>query len=369
MAYKVAMVNFRKQYQDLKSELDAAVHEVLETGQFVLRQQIEDYEKSFADFTGAKHAVGLNSGTDAMLLSLHAAGIGHGDEVITVAHTYVATVASIVHPGATPILVDIADDFNMDPPLLESAITDKTKAIMPVHMEGRVCRMDEIMKIANEHNLVVIEDAARALGAKFDGKGSGTFGLSGAFSHYPAKLLGTAGDAGMLTTNDEEFAQKIRFLRNHCDNKATGEIVGYGFNSRLDNIHAAILNVKLKYVPKWIERRKEIAEIFDGELEGLGDIVIPPKPDSRFSDVYQNYVIRTKRRNELAKFLKENEIETLIQWATPMHKQKALNLSHFKLPKTEQISNEVISIPMHAELSDDDVNYVIQMIKKFFSQN
>jgi dTDP-4-amino-4,6-dideoxygalactose transaminase len=301
-----------------------------------------------------------------MFLSLHAAGIGKGDEVISVAHTYIPTIASIHHMGATPILIDIADDFNMDVSLLESAITEKTKAIMPVHMEGRVCSMEEIMKIAREHELLVFEDAARALGAKFNGQGSGTFGLSGSFSHYPAKLLGTAGDAGMVTTNDDEFAQKIRFLRNHCDNKATGEIVGYGFNSRLDNIHAAMLNVKLKYVPVWIKRRLEIAKMFNDELDGLGDIIIPPKPDSKYFDVYQNYVIRTKRREDLAKFLKENSIETLIQWAIPMHKQKALNLGHFKLPKTEQVSSEVISLPMHAELSDDDVNYVIQMVKKFF---
>lgn len=367
MAYKVAMVNFPKQYQNMKSEIDAVVKEVLETGQFVLRQQVEDYEKNFAAFTGAKHAIGLNSGTDAMFLPLYAAGIGRGDEVITVAHTYVATVASIVHVGATPVLVDINNDFNMDPSLLEDAITDRTKAILPVHMEGRVCRMDGIMKIAKEHNLLVIEDAARALGAKFDGQGSGTFGLSGAFSHYPAKLLGTAGDAGMLTTNDDEFAQKIRFLRNHCDNKATGEIVGYGFNSRLDNIHAAMLNVKLKYVPSWIDRRREIAKMYDEAFEGVGYIIIPPKPDHRFSDVYQNYVIRAKRRDALAKFLKENGIETLIQWAIPMHKQKALKLDHFKLPKTEQISTEVISLPMHAELSDEEVNYVIQTVKKFFA--
>lgn len=368
MAYKVAMVNFRKQYQDLKTELDAAVHEVLETGQFVLRQQVENYEKNIAAFIGAKHAIGVNSGTDALFLACYGAGIGRGDEVISVAHTYVATVASIVHTGATPILVDICDDFNMDPSKLEEAITPRTKAIMPVHMEGRLCKMDDIMKIAKEHNLHIIEDAARSLGAKFDGQSSGTFGIAGSFSHYPAKLLGTAGDGGIMITNDDEFAQKIRFLRDHGQNKATGEIVAYGFNSRLDNIHAAILNVKLKYVPAWIKRRIEIAKMFNDELNGLGDIIIPPKPGGKFSDVYQNYVIRTKKRDALAKFLKENEIETLIQWATPMHKQKALNLSHFKLPKTEQISSEVISLPMHAELDDNEVNYVIDAVKRFFNQ-
>ncbi|MBI3335337.1 MAG: aminotransferase class I/II-fold pyridoxal phosphate-dependent enzyme, partial [Candidatus Portnoybacteria bacterium] len=174
MAYKVAMVNFPKQYQNMKAELDAAVKEVLETGQFILRQQVEDYEKNFAAFTGVKHAVGVNSGTDALFLSCYGAGIGRGDEVISVAHTYVATVASIVHTGATPILIDIGDDFNMDSSLLEGAITDSTKAIMPVHMEGRLCKMDEIMKIAKEHNLFVIEDACEAHGAKYKGKKAGS---------------------------------------------------------------------------------------------------------------------------------------------------------------------------------------------------
>lgn len=368
MEYKIRMVNFPKQYQKIKDEIDSAVKEVLESGQFVLRKQLEDFEKNIAFFIGTKYAVGLNSGTDSLFLSCYAAGIKPGDEVITVAHTFVATVAAIVHCGGTPVLVDVGEDMNIDTEKLEEAITDKTKAIMPVHLNGRVCNMENIMKLAKEQNIIVIEDSAQALGAQFDGQNAGTFGLTSCFSHYPAKILGTAGDAGILATSDENIAEKIRFLRDHGQNRSTGEIVSYGFNSRLDNLHGAILNAKLKHVPEWIKRRKEVAKMYDEELDGVGDIIIPPKPDNRFSDVYQNYVMRTKKRDALVSSLKGNGVETLVQWSVPMHKHNALKLSHFKLPKTEQISAEVAALPMHAELEDDEVNYVTKAVKKFYEQ-
>jgi len=368
MEYKVRMVNFPRQYQKIKEEIDAAVKEVLDTGQFVLRKQLEDFETNIASFIGTKYAIGLNSGTDALFLSCYGTGIKPGDEVITVPHTFVATVAAVIHCGATPVLIDIGEDMNMDTEKLEEVITDKTKAIIPVHLNGRVCNMEKIMRIAKEHNLIVIEDSAQALGAQFDGQNAGTFGLTSCFSHYPAKILGTAGDAGILATSDENIAEKIRFLRDHGQNRSTGEIVSFGFNSRLDNLHGAILNAKLKHVPEWIKRRKEVAKIYDEELGGVGDIIIPPKPDKRFSDVYQNYVMRTKKRDALVSFLKENGIETLVQWVVPMHKHKALKLDYFKLPKTEQISAEVVALPMHAELEDDEVKYVTKTVKNFFEQ-
>lgn len=366
MDYKVRLVNFPKLYNKLKNEIDGTISRVLEGGNFVLRKDLEEFENNISSFIGTKYAVGVNSGTDAMFLSLYAAGIKSGDEVITVAHTFVATVASIVHCGGVPILVDVGEDMNMNGDLLENVITKKTKAILPVHLNGRVCYMRKVMEVAEEHNLLVIEDAAQALGAQFEGKSAGTFGLASCWSLYPAKLLGALGDAGMVTTDDENLAQKIRFLRDHGQNRSTGEIMFFGFNSRLDNLHAAVLNTKLKHVPSWIKRRREIAQMYNEELEGLGDIIIPPKSDKQFSDTYQNYVIRTKRRDELASFLKENGIETLIQWAIPMQKQKALKLDHFILPKTEQISREVISLPMHSELEDEEVKYVIENVKNFY---
>jgi len=368
MEYKVKVVNFPKQYYKIKNEIDSVIKEILDTGSFILRKDVENFERNIASFIGTKYAVGLNSGTDALFLSYYAAGIRNGDEVITVPHTFVATVAGIVHCGATPILIDIGEDMNMDTEQLEGAITEKTKAIIPVHLNGRVCNMENIMKIARENNLIVIEDAAQALGAQFDGQNAGTFGLTSCFSFYPSKILGTIGDGGLVATNDEKTAEKIRFLRDHGQNRSTGEIIGYGFNSRLDNLHATILNAKLKHVPFYIKRRREIANIYDEGLDDVGDIIIPPKPDKLFSDVYQSYVIRTKKRDDLLAFLKENGIEALSQWVIPMHKQKALNLNHFKLPKTEQISAEVLSLPMHSELENDEVNYVIETVKKFFNQ-
>lgn len=367
MEYKVRIVNFPKQYYNIKSEIDNVIKEILDTGSFILRKDVEDFERNIASFIGTEYAVGLNSGTDALFLSCYAAGIKAGDEVITVPHTFVATTAAIVHCGAKPILVDIVNDMNMDTEKLEEAITEKTKAIIPVHLNGRLCDMRNIMKIATEHNLIVIEDAAQALGAQFNGQNAGTFGLTSCFSFYPAKILGTFGDGGLVATSDEKIAEKIRFLRDHGQNRSKGEIIGYGFNSRLDNLHAAILNAKLKYVPSYIKRRREIAKMYDNGLEGIEDIIVPPKPDKLFNDVYQNYVIRTKKRDELATFLKANGVETLISWQIPMHKHAALKLDHFKLPKTEQISTEVLSLPIYAELEDDKVNYIIEMVKKFYA--
>ena len=366
MEYKVKVVNFPRQYFRIKNEIDNTIKEILETGRFILREDVENFERNIASFLGTKYAIGLNSGTDAIFLSYCTAGIKPGDEVITVSHTFVSTVATVIHCGAKPVLVDIGEDMNMDTEKLEDVITEKTKAIVPVHLNGRVCNMEKIMKIAKENNLIVIEDAAQSLGAHFNGQNAGSFGLTSCFSFYPAKILGTIGDGGLVATNDEEITNKIRLLRNHGQNRNTGEIIGFGFNSRLDNLHAAILNVKLKHVPSYIKRRREIAKMYNEELENLGDIIIPPKPDKVFSDVYQSYVIRTKKRNDLATFLKGNGIETLINWSVPVHKHKALKLEHFKLPKTEEISAQILSLPMYSELEDDEVNYIIKTIKKFY---
>lgn len=364
MEYKVRFVGYKQQYKEIGNEIMDAVKRVMENGDFILRKDLEDFEKNIASFIGTKYAVGVNSGTDALYLSLIAAGIKPGDEVITVAHTFLATVGAIVNCRATPILIDVRDDFNIDVDQIENVITPKTKAILPVHLNGHLCEMDRIMEIAEKHDLLVIEDAAQALGAKFNDKKGGSFGLSGCFSFYPAKILGTAGDGGLVSTNDEDFAIRIRELRDN-GRTSSGGVNGYGFCSRLDNLHAAILNVKLKHLPKWIERRREIARMYDKGLEGLSGLKQHPISDNRFFDVYQNYVIRSKKRDELREYLKKEGIETLISWPIPMHKHKSLNLSQFKLPKTEQISNEVLSLPMYPELSNEDVEVVIESIRKF----
>ena len=391
---KVPFVNYPLQYQNLKKEIDLVVQDVLSRGDLILRKDVEDFEKSLADFVGTKYSVALNSGTDALFLSLKAAGIGKGDEVITVSHSFIASMAVIVQSGATPVLVEVREDFLMDMEKVKEAITPRTKAIMPVHLNGRVCDMEKLTDIAEKHNLIVIEDAAQALGAEFNGKKAGSFGLTGSFSFYPAKVLGCFGDGGAITTNDLEIAEKIRLLRDHGQRsspshqtrtsakdaknnevsprygvRAGTEIIYYGWNSRLDNLQAAILNVKFEYLPEWIKRRREIAKIYDKGLSGIAGVKLPPSSDlnSKYFDVFQNYVIRAEKRDELFGYLKKNGVETLIKDPIPNHWQKGLSLSRFKLPYTEQLAKEIISLPMYPELTEEQVKYTINSIRNFYS--
>ena len=368
--YKVPFVNYPEHYRRIWDEVMDAITEVLSKGDLILRDQLRQFEENIASFVGVKYAVGVNSGTDALFLSLKAAGISQGDEIITVAHTFVATVSTIIYCGAKPILVDVGEDMNMDIEQVKQVITPRTKAIIPVHLNGRICDMEKLTAIANEHDLLIIEDAAQALGATFDGKEAGSFGLTSCFSFYPAKMLGAAGDGGIAVTNDEEIAEKIRLLRDHGYQRSTGDILYYGYNSRLDNLQAAILDVKLKYLPKWIERRRELVNLYQQGLSDLPELKLPPPPRSndQFFDVYQNYVIRAKERDRLAAHLEESGIEILISWSKPMHHHDALGLRHFHLPKTEQVSSEVLSLPMYPELSDEDVGVVTGSIHKFYER-
>ncbi|MFH1671760.1 MAG: DegT/DnrJ/EryC1/StrS family aminotransferase [Candidatus Portnoybacteria bacterium] len=366
---KVSFVNYKIQYQNLKEEIDKKIQETLKEGNLILREDVEEFEKNIAFFLGVKHAVGLNSGTDALILALRAAGIGQGDEVITVSHTFVASIASIVHVGASPILVEVRENFNIDPDKIEEAVTSKTKAILPVHLNGRACDMEKLENIAKKHNLVIIEDAAQALGAEFSGKKAGSFGLAGCFSFYPAKLLGSYGDAGLLSTNSDDIAEKVRLFRNHGQ-KTKRDIECFGWTARLDNLQAAILNVKFKYLTEWIKKRREIAGIYNKELSLISEIKLPPEPDKdpKYFDVYQNYVIRAEKRDELFSFLKEKGVETLIKDAVANHQQPSLGLSGFSLPFSEQLAREVISFPMYPELTKEQIDYVISCLKEFYSK-
>jgi dTDP-4-amino-4,6-dideoxygalactose transaminase len=367
MSYKVPFVNYPEHYRRIWDETMAALTDVLSHGDLIMRAHLKQFEDSIAVMCGSKYAIGLNSGTDAIWLSLVAAGIKPGDEVITVAHTFVATVAVIIHCGAKPVLIDIGDDYNMDVSQLEAAVTSRTKAVIPVHLNGRCCEMDKLMEIADRHKLIVIEDAAQALNAGFDGKKAGSFGLTGCFSLYPAKLLGAAGDGGIVVTDDEDIAQKIRLLRDHCVERATGAILDYGFNSRLDNLQAALLNVKLKYLPRWIERRREIAGIYQQKLSGIPGLTLPPPPqDGRYNDVFTNYAVLSASRDKLVSHLQASGVETIVSWPRPMHHHPALGLGHFRLPRTEKISREVVSIPMYPEMSNEQVDYVIKSVCSFY---
>lgn len=367
MAYKVPFVDPRKHYRNLKHEIDAAITDCLSNGDLIMRRQLEAYEEHLASYVGTRYAVGVNSGYHALALSLIAAGIGPGDEVITVAHTFVATISAIVHSGATPVLIDVGKDYNMDMDALERAITPGTRAVMPVHLNGRICDMDRLMAIAEEHNLLVIEDAAQAVGAAYNGKRAGSFGLAGCFSHYPFKILGGFGDGGAVTTDDPEIARKVALLRYNGEDRETGEYHYHGYTALLDNVQAAVLDVKLKYIPDWINRRRHIAALYREGLSGVGDLVLPHFDGDQYFDVYQNYVIRTGKRDELRAYLRENGVETLVHWPKPVWEHKGLELGEHHLPETESICREVISLPMSAETTEEHVDITVQAIRRFFS--
>ena len=377
MGYKVPFIDYPLAYHSIKNEIDDAFFGCLNSGDLIYRSDMVKFENDFSSFQDCKHGIGTGSCTNAMFISLKAAGIKPGDEIITVSHTYVASIDVIVHCGAKPVLVDVGPDHNMDTSLIEGAITEKTKGILPVHLNGRMCDMDVIEKYVDEYNLVLIEDAAQACGAKFRKKASGSFGLSGCHSFYPAKILGWYGEGGMATTNDEDFARKLYLMRDHGElpgymktsaEKKEAKIHLFGYNSILDNIAAAILNVKMRYLPDWINRRREIAQIYTEELSTLNHLDLMPGPGTgKYYDVYQNYVFLSEKRNKLVKHLEKNGVETLSKWKIPNHKQKALNLDHYKLPMTEKISDEVINLPMFPELTDDQILYVTRTVKDFYN--
>lgn len=372
MEYKVRFVNPQKQYADHRDEFLKAFDETLAKGAIVNRDELKRFEKEFADFIGVKYAVGVNSGTSALDVAMQAAGIGSGDEVITVAHTFIATISTICLAGAKPVLVDAGKDFNMDVNLIEQAITPRTKAIVPVHLNGRLCNMDVIMDIARRHNLIVIEDAAQAPGATFtmaDGtvKKAGTFGLVGCFSLYWAKILGGWGNNGVAVTNDPDVAHKLSLMRYNGEDREDRKFYYHAHNLLMDNVHAALLSVKMQYLPQWLERRKEIAERYHVGLENIAQVSIPRFDDPRFSDVLTNYVIRAERRDELRQYLEERGVETLVSWPVPMHEQPLMQPNDINLPETEKICREVISLPIYPELRDDEVDYVVDQIRAFYA--
>ena len=278
MGYRVPFVDPRTHYRRLKAEIDAAIIGCLTRGDLIYRQDLKQFEEELASFVGTKYAVGLNSGYHALHFALLGAGVGPGDEVITVAHTFVATISAILHCGATPVLVDVGADYNLDPDRLRRAISDRTKAILPVHLNGRLCDMDPIMALAERHGLLVIEDAAQALGATQRGRKAGSFGAAGCFSFYPFKILGGFGDGGAITTNDPQLARMASLLRYNGEDRETGEYHYHGQTALLDNVQAAVLSVKLKYLPDWIEHRRKIAALYRG---GAGGRRRPPPASLR----------------------------------------------------------------------------------------
>lgn len=386
---KVRFVNPQKQYADHRDEFIAAFDDVLSRGAIVMQKDLAEFEKSIAAFCGTKYAVGVNSGTSAIYLGLRAAGVKPSDEVLTVAHTFIASISCVYLVGAKPVLLDVGQDFNMDSKLLEKALTSKTTAIEPVHLNGRLCDMEVIMDFAKQKGLLVVEDAAQALGATLNmangtTKKAGSFGNAGCFSLYWAKTLGGWGNNGMLVTDDEEIANKVLFMRYNGEDRQTRHFNYHGHNLLMDNLHAALLNVKIKYLPQWLARRKELAEQYNRQLASVKEVHTPSYGDARYSDVFTNYVIRAERRDELKTYLDEHGIETIISWDSPMYKEAVFTNPKYTveyggvprlvsaaddsdaLPETETICKTVISLPMYPEVIDEDITYICDTIKAFY---
>ncbi len=362
----IPFLDLKSVYTELKPEIDQAIATVLESGYFILGQQVEAFETAFAAFTGANYCVGLGNGLDALHLSLLALNVGPGDEVIVPSNTYVATWLAVTYTGAAPIPVEpVETTYNMDPAKIEAAITPRSKVILPVHLYGQPADMDPIREIARRHNLRILEDAAQAHGARYKGTTVGGIGDITAWSFYPGKNLGALGDAGAITTNDTELADKVRVLRNYGSRvKYVNEITGY--NTRLDEIQAAILSVKLKKLPEWNERRCKIAEFYLDNLEGL-DLILPAVPEWA-EPVWHLFVVQHSDRNGLQKFLAQAGIGTLIHYPIPPHLQQAyahLKLPWGSLPLSELIHQQVLSLPIGPHMTHTQAKEVVQALRNY----
>jgi len=352
----------------IKDELDAAYFEIMSNGDLIDRGQLKSFEENLAAFVGAKYAVGLNSGYDALHMSLRAAGIGMDDEVIVPAHTFVATASAVVNVGAKPVLVDVGTDFNINVEKIEEAVTSRTKGIIPVHLNGYMADMVRVMEIAEKYNLIVVEDACQSLGASMNGMKAGSWGFTGCWSFYPFKILGGYGDGGAITTNDPDVALFATRMRFNGEDRETGEYHGHGFTCLLDNLQAAFLDVKLCQLPKWIERRRDIAGRYTAALKDISDLVLPYYEDPCRDHVYQNYVVRAKQGNDFSEYLQNNGVEVLTQFRKPYYKYEALKLVDRGFPETEALSREVCSLPMNVEITDEEGDYVISVVRSFYDK-
>jgi len=363
----IPFVNLKVQYDSIKDEIDNAIQNVLNNTSFIMGEELKKFEVEFARFCNVKYAIGVANGSDALILVLRACDIGEGDEVITVPHTFIATTEAITHVGSKIVFVDIdPKTYTIDVSKIEEKITEKTKAIIPVHLYGQSTDMEPIMELAKKYNLKVIEDAAQAHGSEYKGKKVGSIGDAGCFSFYPGKNLGAYGDAGMVVTNNEEIAEKIKLLRNHgrITKKYEHEIEGY--SSRLDNLQAAILRVKLRHLNKWNDKRRNNAKKYNELLSNMNGIITPYEADYA-KHVYHLYVIRVeKERDKLREEFKSKGIVTGIHYPIPLHLQPAYKYLGYKrgdFPVTEEASQEIISLPMFVELDDEQIEKIVKLIK------
>lgn len=389
----IPLIDLKAQYKSIAEDLDRVTKEVLSSANYIMGKNVTEFEKEFAEYIGVKHAISVGNGTDALVIALKSLGIGSGDEVITAAFTYFASAEAISAVGATPVFVDVEKDtFNIDPTKIEEKITKKTKAIIPVHIFGQGARMDEINKIAKKYNLKTVEDAAQAVGSKYKGKMIGTLGDAACFSFFPTKNLSCAGDGGMIVTNDDNIAIVARALRTHGSGENGQKAFNFlnnikeevevsnegddtvynplkyynyliGFNSRLDAIQAAILRVKLPYLDKWNKRRREIAKIYDEKLKNSN--VVTPIVDKENETIYHQYVLQCENREAMLNKLKEKGVATGVYYPVPLHLQKVYKDLGYKegdMPVAEYLSHRTFAIPVYPELTEQEINYIVESI-------
>ena len=365
---KIPFVDLKAQYKTIKNEIDDAIQSVIDEAAFIKGKYVEKFEREYADKHGVKHCIGVANGTDAIYVSLKALGIGPGDEVITVANSWISTSETISQAGARPVFVDIDPDYyTIDYRLIEDKITPKTKAIVPVHLFGQPAEIEKIKQICEKHNLHLIEDCAQAHFAEYNNQKVGTFGIAGAFSFFPGKNLGAYGDAGAIITNDDDFAVKARMYANH------GALIKHqhqieGINSRLDGMQAAILSVKLKHILEWNAKRLRNAILYNELLTGVDGIAIPQIREN-VKHVFHLYVIRAANREALQKYLAEKGISTGIHYPTPLpllHAYRYLNHTPSDFPIASDYMDKILSLPMFPELTGEQIQYIVDSIKEFY---
>ena len=364
----VPLIDLKRQYHGIKEEINSAIQDVLESQAFILGPQVKKFEGLFASYCDTKHAIGVSSGTDALVLALKSLGIGDGDEVITTPFTFFATAESICNVGAKPVFADIdPETYNIRPGSIEKNISKNTKAIIPVHLYGQCADMEPILEIAKKHDLRVIEDSAQAVGAEYKGKKAGSMGDLGCFSFFPSKNLGGMGDGGMVTCNSEELEELIQMLRIH-GGRPKNYHAALGINGRLDTIQASILIKKLEHLDDWCDKRRQKASYYTEKMKGLD--LVTPKTMSFNKHAFHLYVIRVKERDRLMEHLKENNIGCAVYYPVPQHLQECLAYLGYKeddMPETEKAANETLALPVFPEITEEEQDYVIESVKGFFS--
>lgn len=365
---KVKFLDFSPAHTQLKAKIMTAIEKVYDSNWYILGKGVEAFEENYARYCGSGHCIGVANGLDAIHLSLKCLGIGPGDEVIVPSNTYIATVLAVTYVGATPVFVEPDErTYNIDAKKIESALSSKTRAIIPVHLYGQTCDMEGIGAICKKHGIKMVEDNAQSQGALFNGLKAGSFGDFAATSFYPGKNLGALGDAGAVTTNSPELAQKLRVLRNYgSEKKYFNEVIG--FNSRLDEMQASILSVKLEFLDQWNVERRKIASRYTEKLKDLKELTLP-FTDPRAEHVFHQYIIRTSRRDELQKYLANEGVETLIHYPIPPHLQAAYSSLGYKegsFPIAERLAKEVLSLPIYIGISDEAIDRVASVIRNFY---